>query len=415
MPIDLRQAFAAAGLKAEFRGHPATVLPVTAEVLAIHDRPDHADRIGQPVMPGQMVVAWNDGTARHGMVLNGSAGNDLRILLPLSDGTDAPVPASNLAQAGIEMLRLARLDLEERDRIAKEHAAALADHEAAVARGTPSETPVARTPRFAEGAFAGAEAVRDCAAAAAANVIADPFADIHARSAAIMESFRLARSAEASLTPDEQSRLAEAKSLREEIARLTVDGAARAPYAGDGKATEEALDRLPVAGQAFSSVQRAALIGNRVMSEQVFGALTTTPPSDIAARTLSHSAFEAVTQELARHADTAWAPPRLAEIREALEDSMPGYRFEARPYTRGGCDMLVIRDHVGAYLYAWDSASRVTAAPTLAIAAQGPDAVPSVEDLHALRVQVSTLRFDNGAEIDFGFADPAPEDDGPQP
>jgi len=66
-----------------------------------------------------------------------------------------------------------------------------------------------------------------------------------------------------------------------------------------------------------------------------------------------------------------------------------------------------VRDHVGAYLYSWDSASRVAEINVRdrVLSTFTEADVPTDEMIDAARVTVQELRYDNGAEIDFFFAD----------
>ena len=69
------------GLRAEFNGNPAVVLPLTAELIADMGGDNLVRAVGSDIAPGQLLASWNEGTERHGQVLNPNAGNNLVILI----------------------------------------------------------------------------------------------------------------------------------------------------------------------------------------------------------------------------------------------------------------------------------------------------------------------------------------------
>ncbi len=408
MPLTIREAFAAHALRAEYESQPAMVLPVTDRIaanLADGALPD------QDVEPGQLLVAWNENGARRGKVLEQNAGNDVVFLIPRSDGTDVRVPASSLRSAALRLIGMAREDVRDRRDALAENDAAQEAFDAAVERGETPEPVVPRIPAFADGAFDRVDDVIRCVDAGIARTLDDPFADIVAKSAALAARYDMGRANANVLTPEQMERITTARALREEIGALQPEhpqalAPAGQPYRGEGKA-KNSVDAMDISGQGFSAAQMSAVAGNPVLVREVFSVLTTTPAQDLVAKHLDATGFASVVQDLARHAENDWSVDALASVGAVLADRMPGYRFDTRMYTKDDTDILLVRDHAGAYLYAWDRESRVAEINVndRILSTYSEADVPGDDDLHALRIAVREMRHDNGAEIDFAWGD----------
>jgi len=412
MPQTIKTAFTQNALRAEFRGHKAQVLPMHTALLAEFDQADLARTVGQTVQPGNLVVGWMDGAERRGMVLNPNAGNDLVLLVPLTDGGDEKVPAGNLQRAAIRLFEMGRESLRDHAGVAEENAKLRADHEKALAKDPDAAEPAYLTPRHPADAFARVPGLLSCVEDGIRATLEDPFTDIAAKSQAYAAQYEIGRANANVLTPEQMAKVTEYRALREEIGALQPAHALAltppaAAYDGDGEAARELVGGLPVRGSGFTSAQMAAIAGNPVISREVFGALTTTPVMQVNARMLSAQDHGLVAQELARHEERTWAPEALNRISEILGDRLPGYRFQARLFSKEDADVLLVRDHVGAYLYSWDSASRVAEINVRdrVLSTFTEADVPTDEMIDAARVTVQELRYDNGAEIDFFFAD----------
>ena len=100
MPTSIADAFRMRGIRAEYQGMPAMILPVTAA------RADELDQTGirQGVCGGQMLLSWNDATGRNGKVLDIHARNDLTVLIRRNEGSDLRVRADRMPDAAIALL-----------------------------------------------------------------------------------------------------------------------------------------------------------------------------------------------------------------------------------------------------------------------------------------------------------------------
>lgn len=410
----LKTAFANTALRAEFRDNPAKVLPITRDLIDEVGADTLRETTGQDVSAGNLMVAWMSDGQRRGMVLNPNAGNEMTFLVERNNGDDARFPASDLQRAAVRMQEANTGAVHERARVAEENDHRQAEHDKLVERGAAhaDDAPEPREPEFAEDAFQRVPVLMACVKEGLAASLEDPFMDIAAKSRAYAAQAEIGRVNSAVLSPEEMEKVTTYRALREEIGSLRPDHdlaltPAEAPYDGDNEAAHEAVADLPVRGGGFSDAQMGALAASEVMSKEVFGVLTTTPIGDLSANMLSNADYEAVTQELARHEERTWAPDALQRVSDVLADRMPGYRFEARLFQKDDADMLMIRDHAGAYLYAWDSASRVAEVNVQdrVLSTYTPADVPSDEQIDAARTAVQELRYDNGDEIDFFFED----------
>ena len=412
MPQTIKTAFATHALRAEFRGHLAKVLPLNAALLAEFDQDNLAGAVGQTVTAGHLLVGWMEGAERRGMVLNPNAGNDLSFLVARTDGEDVKVPAGNLQRAAIRLFEMGRESARDHVRVAEENAKLRAEHEKAIAKDPDAAEPDYLTPRHPVDAFARVPGLLSCVQDGITATLADPFADVAAKSQAYAAQYEIGRANANVLTPAQMAKVTEYRALREEIGALqpahelalTPPAAA---YEGDGEAARDLINELPVRGAGFTAAQMSAIAGNPVISREVFGALTTTPVMQLNARMLSAQDHDLVLQEMGRHEERNWSPDALGRISEILGDRMPGYRFQARLFSKDDADVLLVRDHVGAYLYSWDSASRVAEINVRdrVLSTYTEADVPTDEMIDAARVAVQELRYDNGAEIDFFFGD----------
>lgn len=414
MSQEMKAAFTEQALRAEFRGNPAKVLPMTADMIETIGADALSETTGQDVSAGHLMVAWMADGQRRGMVLNPNAGNDLTFLVRQNDGEDARFPASDLQRAGISMFEAAREADRDRARVEDENARRQTDHETAVVRGQAFEedAPEPREPRFAEDAFRNVQGLLTCVQDGVAASLEDPFLDIVAKSKAYATQAEIGRVNSNVLSSEQMEKVTTYRALREEIGYFQPEHELALtppdqPYDGDCEAARDAVDELPIRGSGFSEAQMEALAGSEVMTREVFGVLTTTPPSQLTAQMLSNADYQAVTQELARDQERTWAPEALDRVGQVLGARMPGYEFDARLYTKDDADILLVRDHAGAYLYSWDSASRVAEIDVQdrVLSTYTEADVPTDDQIEAARVAVQDLRYDNGDEIDFFFGD----------
>lgn len=417
MPKSINEAFAEHGMRAMYNGNPAMVLPITQNLLEEMNADTLSAQVGQNVGAGQLMVSWNEGERRNGQILSALAGNDIVFVVPRNDGEMSHFHAADMTRGVTSMIEAEREARREVARVAEENATARADYAAAVERGEHPEEPVDRVATFDPAVFSKVPHLLEATKQAIAMRIEDPFADIVAKSRALSDRYEIGRVNTNVLTADEMAKITEERSLREAIGAqnpghpLAIAPAAQ-PYDGDSEAARNVMDDLGLGGDGFSPQQLAALAGNDVIRKEVFSVLTTTPVNSLSARMISANGYESAVQSLARHEERNWAPQALGRVSEVLADRMPGYRFDARMFSHDGADVLLIRDHAGAYAYSWDSESRVAEFDVRGkiLSTYGPDDVPSDERLHELRVALQDVRFDNRQEIDFTWNDQPEED-----
>jgi hypothetical protein len=420
MPLNIKTAFTQNAMRAEFRGFPAKVLPLSPDLMAEFNPAELTEAVGRNVQAGNLMVGWMEGADRRGMVLNPNAQNDLTFLVPLTAGGDERVPAGDLQRAAVRLFEMGRESVRDHVRVAEENQKLQDAHEKALEKDPDAPAPEPLQPRHPAEAFGRVAGLLSCVQAGITATLEDPFADIVAKSKAYAAQYEIGRANANVLTPEQMSKLTEYRALREEIGALqpTHELALTPPaaaYEGDGEAARELLEEIPV-GTGFSAAQMSAMAANPVIVKEVFGALTTTPAMQLGARMLSAQDRELVLQDLARHEERTWAPEALNRISEILGNRMPGYRFEAQLFSKDEADVLMVRDHVGAYLYSWDSASRVAEINVRdrVLSTFTEADVPSDEQIEAARAALQELRYDNGAEIDF-FFDDVIEAEGDQP
>ncbi|MCW3783573.1 hypothetical protein [Defluviimonas salinarum] len=413
MPTSLRDAFANLGLRAEYKGQPALLLPVTDELAGDLD----AASIRQGVAGGQMLVSWNDGERRNGAVIDAGAKNDIYIFVRRTDGSDLRIAAGDMMDATLSVLGARNTARDNAAKVAEANAKARADYEAARGRGETPAEPEDRQPVFAENAFDRVPGFVACVLSAVEAARSDDLAtekeisELNTFMASLRELTR------DELTSAERARADEAARLRAEIAMLAPGHAeargARMPaaYEGDGEAARDLMESLPSDPNGLTAAQSSIMArsGNMDLARRLFSVATTTPLMQIERRALSHTGFKTFAQELARHENKAAGEAILPRIRAVTADGMPGYedQWRGKIYTKDGADILLMRDRVAAYAYAWDSASRIAEINVDAALLRNFTAedVPSEADLEALRAIKADLRHDNGAEVDFDWDD----------
>jgi len=410
MTTTLTQAFAEKGMKARYESAPAKILPVTAELLA--DLPaDTSDKVGQALKAGDVIVSWQpEGGKRKGRVLDPMGWNDLSIVVPMGDGTESVVGASDMVDTAVRLVDMERDDRQNRKDLVEQNERAQREHRARVERGELAEDDefVPAKPRYADGAFAQNDGFVACMKARLAAEHDNPFSGLEGKSIAAMAEFRIGKATAHNLTAEDARMAQEAKSLRTEIAKFRAADAAPAGQKrehGLERVTDE-LNDLPSAGQGMTAAQVAAMMPNRELIGLAFAPLTTTPLEEIQSRRLGPRDANTVIAHLRRHEETEWGPGAIEKTRALLTSRMPGYSFEGKMFSRGGVDMMLIADQAGAVLYAWDSETRVKdfdAAPMMEQLTEAD--VPTEDELQALRDELKDLRYDSGAEIDFGFDD----------
>lgn len=422
MSKTIRDAFTEHGVRGEYNGFKATILPLTA---ALHAEIDPADlaKVGTSVTAGMVLVGWNEDGVRRGRALDPFARNDLNLSIALSNGGEHLVHAGNPAHAATEIMTLVRQDAAERLRNAKAFEEESAAYEKAVGRGETPDEPVLATPRFADDAFSRVTAFIEATKAGLTSTIRSQFIGAMEENNALSDQARILRNQSVVLSPEDQSKAEEYHRIRQEIGRIKADdplavAAAPAVYEaeGSGEAISLLIEDLNV---ERGSLDPNAVFPDRKLAEEVFKVLTTTPVSRVTAVPLSPAEARRIDQDLGRFADAEWNKGATDRLNAVFAERMPDYvgRFATRMISKDDADIFLVRDRAGIVMYGWDSASRVNDLDVqkVVIASFGPDDVPSDEQMETARARLTSLQHDNGAEIDFGWGD---EDDltrGPRP
>lgn len=418
--LSITAALKAHGLRAEYQGHPAMVLPVTAELAGRIDR----SQPRQGVEAGQMIATWNDGEKRNGTVLNGDAANDLSILVKRNDGTDLRINAGNAFDAAIGVLRARNGARENAAAVVKANEAAQTAYERALERGEQVQAPEMREPEFAADAFDEPSRLAIFAREIAAGIKADAFSDITAKAKSDRFVANLTELDRDTLTVEQRGKIDVARKLRAEIFLLSPahpDAATAVlppAYEGDGEAARELRAALPYDPEGISAAQQSAMAMNPDMNlvTRLFSVATTTPIMQIGAMkmALSHAGFKRIAQDLAKHENTEHGPAVIARMTAVTKDAMATYDWEGKLYTKDGADVLLMRDGYAGFAYVWDAESRVNEVnveETVLMGYSEAD-IPSDADIERLQTVLADLRHDNGADIDFGWDDePADEGD----
>lgn len=418
MPKTFNEAFRERGIRAEFNGNAAVVLPLTAELIEdMGGAAALARAVGSDVAPGQMLASWNEGAERHGQVLNPNAGNNLVLLVERNDGEMTRVMASNLSAAATRLVQMGHDADHDRRAVAAANAKAQDDYQAALDRGENVQAPVDQVPTYGENAFAKVPHLVTAVQEGIDSDIRDPFLDVKSRIDTFMARYELGRANSNVLSREELARVAEYRAMREEIGRLSPNNAvalrpAAEAFAGNGEVDVAGAMRRAGAHQVMP-LGRATMAGANALASSVFSALTTTPVANVLGAPLSREAYQGMTQELARHQERNWSPQAIERIGQVFAAKIPGYTFDAKLFSRDGVDMLVVRDATSqgqgaaAIAYAWESASRVLEVNLndRILSTVTREDIPTDEQMHAARVALQELRFDNGAEINFGWND----------
>ncbi|MEP3667020.1 MAG: hypothetical protein ABJN42_09850 [Roseibium sp.] len=412
MTKSIREAFTENGIRAEYNGYKATVLPMTAE-LHSEMNPAEMEKIGTEVSPGAMLVSWNEDGTRRGRAIDPFANNDLALNIARSDGSEQRIDASNPASATNAIVRMVRDDTNEREQIEKDFAEAQAAHEKAVGRGETPDEPVKGTPTYADGAFDRVGSFVETVKAGLSATVKSDFISAMEENGSLSSQAAILRNQSVELSHADQAKAAEYRSLREQIGQIQPDhelAVASAPAAytaeGAGEAISEAMDELDV--QA-GSLDASAVFPDRALATEVFKVLTTTPVEKLSATPLNPADARRVIQDMARFADKDWNEGAKARLNEVFADRMPDYvdRFKTQTFSKDEADIFLVSDRAGVMMYGWDSASRVTEldVKNTVLAKLTKDDVPTDEQMDAARSALTALEHDNGEEIDFGWGD----------
>ena len=376
--LDIRSAIRENGINCEFEGQPGKALLVTAAML--NKFPADADAKYPDVAAGEAIVTYFDSTTDkvRGRVVLPGAKNDLTLVIRDKDGDENRIDIGHLTDfpSAIRAVH----DIEDNVGIKQSNAL---------------------------------QNVKDYVGLAFKNVLAKPrLAAPENISAALsfeLEGSRRNEAVETQLSAEQLDRITTARALRQTIARINPEHddalAGVANYQSDYRANA-LVDGLGVRAMEIPPQMRAALRADRGLSEEVFGAITTTSISDLTAKIIDPKEFEFIRQELrpglVRNGFAAVIENRLKDI---FAERMPSYNgmHEIELYTKGGADVMVVKDHVATYVYGWDTDSRKLEIDGKLALTEAD--VPSEEEIERLRDVLADIRYEVGDDLHFDMFD----------
>jgi hypothetical protein len=422
MTKTIREAFTENGIRAEYDGHKATLLPLTAELAG---ELSTEDMLKANAKAGDFLISWNDEGVRRGRAIDPFARNDLSLVIARSDGSEKRISASDPAEATNTIIRMVRNDTIEREQIEKDFVKAGEDFEKAVSRGETVDEPVKATPEYADGAFDRVGGFVDTVKAGLSATVKNDFISAMEENSSLSNQASILRNQAVTLSPADLAAATEYREIRQKIGKVQADHAlalAGTPDAyaseGAGEATALAMEELNV---RTGSLDASAVFPDRKMAEEVFKVLTTTPISQLSATPLNPADARRVIQDMSRFSDKDWNEGAKARLNEVFAERMPDYvgRFKTETFSKDEADIFLVADRAGVVMYAWDTASRVNDLDikNTVLAKLTKDDVPTEEQMTEAREVLAALEHDNGADIDFGWGDDD-EDDitrGPRP
>lgn len=427
MPVNMNELFRDHGIAIELDGDRGVGIPFSAELLQNLDIEDLRAKARQPIVAGDMLTAilkrdengqfQTDSAGRPkrtGGYLKLAADNSLSILVPRQDepGEFTRVSAVNTRSAAATLVQMGHAARHEVIANAAAHEKAMEEFQAAVARGETVEEPVLKVARHSPEQMEKYTNFVNAAEAVIANEVTNPFATAMERQQELMASLSIRNAKRNPLTSEQVAKIAEAESLREQIARINPDhelaqAAIVAPYHGrDGEALENGIERIQEAGAGHFSKGVPAFGPTANILKPLMATFTRMEPSEIMRATLSGTERRRFEQLMSRHENTEIADSVRPRIEAIMTERMPDYSCATRFYSHQGADYMMVHDVGGVFVYAADSAARTQELDIERLNRIPTEAdVPSQEQIDQLRQALTDMSFDNGAEIGFDYGD----------
>lgn len=427
MPVDMNALFRDHGITIELDGGRGVGVPFSPEMLADLDTEDLRLKARQPIEAGDMLTAIlkkdetgafetddNGRPKRTGGYIKLSVDNNLSILVPRQDapGEFTHVNAKNTRQAAVTLIQLGREARHETTVNAEAHATAMEAYEAAVARGDVVEAPVLKVAKHDPAKLDSYANFISAAEAVVRNEVASAFATAEERRVELMASLAIRNELRNPLQRDQLDRIAQAEALREQIAIIQPDHemaqtAIVAPYTGrDGDALKDGIERISEAGAGSFSKGVPAYGAAASLAKPLIATFTRTSPDQVMRATLSSQERRRFEQLMGRHENAEIADSVRPRIEAVMAERVPDYTCAARFFSHQGADYMMIHDIGGVFVYAGDSAARTQELDIERLNRVPTEAdVPSQEQIDQLRLTLSELTLDNGADIAFDYGD----------
>ena len=135
--------------------------------------------------------------------------------------------------------------------------------------------------------------------------------------------------------------------------------------------------------------------------------MTTTPSTSLLVHSVSHAAYQKLQQDLDEgRVEGGFHDVMLQRLGDIFDQRMPGYadrdNLRMDLFTGGGADFLLVKDQAGYYVYGWNTENRVLELADENLLILGEVDVPTQEEIDRLREVYDDLRYDAGAEPQFG-------------
>lgn len=431
MPVDMNTLFRDHGITIELSGDRGTGVPFSRALLDQLDLADLNAKSRQRIVPGDMLTAVlkrdengafeTDAAGRPkrtGGYLKLGAENELTLMIPRADepGEFTRVPAGNTRYAAAALIRMEREARHEVAANARAHAEAMQAYEAARGRGEPAEEPQLRVAKHDPEQFKRFSGFITAAEAVISAELGNPFATAEERRSELMASLSIRNEMRNTLTPEQVGLIAQAQSLKEQIARIAPDHpmaeqAIVAPYHGDGEALEEGVSRVTEAGAG--RFRRGVMRGGPAdaLVPLLMATFTRTDPAAVQVAMISPAERRRFEQLMSRHENEEIAESIRPRVEGIMGARMPGYTCAVRFFAHQGVDYMMVNDIGGNFVYAAESEARTQELDVERLNRIPTEAdVPTQERIEELRAALATLTFDNGAEVAFDYGDEPDED-----
>lgn len=439
MPVDMKKLFKDHGINIVLDGGKGVGVPVTDEILKGITAEDlKGVTNGQNVQAGDMLTATfqNDENGEPKLGANGrpkraggyiklGVDNNLLISIPRAEAGADPyfLNASNTRNAAATLLRMARDARFDVAKIEEEYEEAFAAYNADVTEGVRAEEPVKRTPEFLPETFTRYNTFISAAEAVIAAEVNSAFSSVNERQSELMASLSIRNERRKTLSPEQLEMVAEARSLKEQIAKLNPDHALAqrsltGTYTGDGEASAEAVEALrtgPIGIYFSKGIPKMGPAAELV--DPLVASFTTEKPENVYKAALSGSQRRRFEQELGRFENKEIGDVLKTQIDGVMNERMHHYSCDTKFFTHQGVDMLMVasvqsQESGTVYLYVMDAEARSMGLDIEALNRPATEEdVPTDEQLVELRQVLAEVAFDNGDDIVFDDPDAEENDD----
>jgi hypothetical protein len=439
MPVNIKELFKENGINIMLDGAKGVGVPVTDALIEKVDMAELSDVIGgHNIVAGDMLTATialdengepklgaNGRPKRAGGYIKLGVDNNLLISIPRAEAGADPyfLNARNSRDAAATLLRMAREARFDVAKIEEEYEEAMAAYNADVEDGVRAEEPVKRTPEFLPETFTRYEPFITAAEAVIAAEVNSAFSSVNERKSELMASLSIRNEQRKTLSPEQLEMVAEARSLKEQIAKLNPDHplaqrSLTGTYTGDGKASAKAVEALrtgPIGIYFSKGIPKMGPAAELV--DPLVASFTMEKPENVYKASLSGSQRRRFEQEIGRFENKEIGAVLKTQIDGVMNEWMRHYSCDTKFFTHQGVDMLMVADvesqqSSSVFLYVMDAEARSMGLDIEALNRPATEEdVPTEDALVELRTALTELAFNNDEDIDFDEPDLYDEDD----